>query len=191
MKHKTAKLSEPGMRFFTPDLYLRFNSSKDEVANCANAEWDEAIEAYRKHISDLLTNMPTPVKELSKLTLHDAEIVTLFEGGASFPFPSPYWPAVALMILRQDEKLLALIYSLWNKIKEKKPSSDWPFTETKVHWLYDEIDAVIESHPFFLHRILLSDGRVLQIPFITAQFHEIPANESDGKSRPRRKKLPY
>ena len=40
LKPITEKLPENTMRFFTPDLYVRFNSTDDAVADRANEEWD-------------------------------------------------------------------------------------------------------------------------------------------------------
>jgi len=34
------------MQFFTPELYLRFNSRDDAVAMAAEAEWEKAITSY-------------------------------------------------------------------------------------------------------------------------------------------------
>lgn len=169
------------MRFFTPDLYRRFNSSNDAVADRANADWDKALEAYRIHLGRLQKKMPQSVKELSTLALHDAEIVTRFEKGPRAA--SPFWLGYSAIILRQNGNLLALIYFLWNEVEERESISDWPFDRTKVHWLYDEIDTASESQHLFLHRILLSDGRVLQIPFVTAHFHEFTVSDADAKRK--------
>jgi len=35
------------MRFFTPDLYLRFNSDDDDIADGADAEWQTVVKDYR------------------------------------------------------------------------------------------------------------------------------------------------
>ena len=184
MKHQTEKPSDSVMRFFTAELYVRFNSSNDDVADRANAEWEQAIEAYRSHLGQLLKKLPNPVKELAALVLHDAEIVTRFEKG---PFlEAPYAPAYSEIILRQNGKLLTLIYHLWDKVEVSKVAGAWPFDKSKVHWLYDEIDTPVQSGVFFLHRVLLSDGSTLRIPFLTVDFHQVAVQEFEDKHEARR-----
>src|SRR6266436_1400265 len=74
-KRRTDMPSEHKMVFFTPELYRRFNSQDDEIALTADAEWEAAIVRYHEHLDSLYDKMPSQVKELSKLCLHDGEIL--------------------------------------------------------------------------------------------------------------------
>ena len=65
------------MRFFTPDLYLRFNSGDDEIADQANDEWEKAIDSYQTYLKNL--NLPESVKKLTEINLHDAELADFQE----------------------------------------------------------------------------------------------------------------
>jgi uncharacterized protein HemX len=69
------------MRFLTPDLYVRFNSSDDEVADQANQAWEEASARYRKHLESVEDSMPSHVRKLSQLNLHDAELMACDQAG--------------------------------------------------------------------------------------------------------------
>ena len=173
MKHQIEKPSEQAMRFFTPELYIQFNSSDDEEADCASAAWETAIEEYRRHLESIRPKLPSQVKKVADLCLHDAELLGFEQAVQSgFPFletpwPVPFWYAVASLSLRQDQSILSLIYMLWDQIREYPAMEDWPFSKLRTHWLYDELDLVSDHRGLFLHRILFSDGRVIEVPFIS------------------------
>jgi hypothetical protein len=88
------------MLFFTPELYRRFNSQDDEIALAADAEWEAAIVRYRQHLASLYEKMPSQVMEVSKLCLHDGEMLQRQEqehplGIWRFddrPGSPPFWP---------------------------------------------------------------------------------------------------
>src|SRR5437870_701827 len=75
MKHQTAKPSEPTMRFFPPELYVRFNSADEDEADRANEAWESALLAYRKHLDDIRERFPSQVRKLAEFCLHDAEFL--------------------------------------------------------------------------------------------------------------------
>ena len=41
------------MKFFTPELYQRFNSPDDGVADHADQEWEQALQDYERHLQGL------------------------------------------------------------------------------------------------------------------------------------------
>ena len=89
---------------------------------------------------------------------------------------------MTILSLRQNEKILSLFYLLSERIRQHAPRQNWPFSKRRLHWLYDEIDTDINQPGMFLHRILLSDGRVLEIPFMSVVMHGVslePANENE------------
>jgi len=194
MKHLIEKPSDRIMKYFTPQLYQRFNSSNDEDADRANEEWEEAILAYNRQLDGIREWMPSPVRKLSELCLHDAELLSSVEemqvasivDDGPFPFPLPFWSALAVLTAKQDGKLFTLIYSLWDDVRIYAPPEDWRFSKLREHWLYDELDQAPErQRPFYLHRILLSTGRVVVIPFVSAVIHAftLPAMELETSSK--------
>src|SRR5260370_613106 len=101
MKLQTAKPSEQSMRFFTPELFIRFNSTDDEIADCANEEWELATNAYAQNVLKLEGRIPAP--ELLSLCMHDAEVLAVkIEKAAPF----------AVLTLRQEEQITTLVYLL-------------------------------------------------------------------------------
>lgn len=168
------------MRFFTPELYLQFNSSDDEVADRADEAWGRAVQEYRQHLDGIRSQMPSQVREVAELCLHDAEVLGLEEVPQAFlPYPEPFWPGplwttVALMTLQREEKLTVLVYMLWDRVRQHPGLEDWPFTKTRKHWLYDEMDVASEHRPAFLHRILFSDGSVVEVPFVSVIMSSVP-----------------
>src|SRR5438874_13783984 len=66
MKPPIEKPSEQVMRFFTPELYLKFNSSNDGEADQADEAWEAAIRAYRHHLKGVRDKMPSQVVRLSE-----------------------------------------------------------------------------------------------------------------------------
>ncbi len=99
MKPQIEKPFERVMRYFTPELVVRFNSPDDLEADRADAEWEAAMRAYREHLDGLRARMPKQVERLADLCLHDAEILAwespiepffpVFENG-SLPFPTGF-----------------------------------------------------------------------------------------------------
>ena len=88
------------MLFFTPELYLRYNSQDDKMALAADAEWELAIVRYHQYLATVREKMPSAVDELSRLCLHDGDILQrqeqlgplssgCFEG---WPGPPPFFP---------------------------------------------------------------------------------------------------
>jgi hypothetical protein len=166
------------LKFFTPELFIPFNSPDDEVADRADEAWEAAIREYRGHLDGLRDQMPAQVKKLASLCLHDAEVLA-FEQPIEpfFPVPSghfPLWSGFAILSVKQGDEVVSLIYSLWDRIRRHPSEKPWPFSRQRTHWLYDEVDIVPSRPGLFLHRVLLSDGTVMEIPFASALIHIIP-----------------
>jgi hypothetical protein len=182
------------MKFFTPQLYQQFNSENDEEADRASEQWEHALRDYRKHLSELRDRLPSQVIKLSEMNLHDAEILAQSEELQSsalfpefpfhFPVPLPFWSAVAVLTVNKDREAYSLIYSLWDHVRERAAPEDWKFSKLRPHWLYEELDWVQDRRGgLFLHRILLSDGRVLEIPFISVVIHHFALPSADNEDR--------
>lgn len=172
MKPLTEKPPEPVMRFFTPELFLRFNAPADDEADRADEDWEAAIRAYRAHLVGLRDRLPEPVKRLVGLDLHDAELLAVDQ--PIDPAAPSAFGGLAVLSVRQGDAVVSLIYTPCGRVRRHPPRGPWPFSGSRAHWLYDEVD-VTSAHPdLFLHRVLLSDGSVLEIPFVSALVHSIP-----------------
>jgi hypothetical protein len=178
------------MQFFTPDLYLRFNSPDDDDADRADEAWETAIRAYQAHLASLRDRTPSPVRKLADLCLHDAELLGRDQAIEPFftfpgePFgPFPMWSAVGILSVKQDDTIVSLLYALWDRIRDYPASENWPFSPLRPHWLYDEIDVAPHSRGMFLHRILFSDGGVIEVPFVSVVIHRVPLPGAGGESK--------
>jgi hypothetical protein len=120
--------------------------------------------------------MPSQVMELSKLCLHDGEILQrqeqqqpvsngCFDDRPGSPRFGPVWYGIATLGVRLDDELVTLFYFLCDHMAEQPAAEDWPFCKKREHWLYDEIHW--HGGGSFTHLILLSSGAVLTIPFAT------------------------
>jgi hypothetical protein len=190
MKPQIEKPFEQVMKFFTPELFIRFNSTEDEEADRADEEWEAAILAYRKHLDGMRGQMPSYVKHLSDLCLHDAEILALGEPiEPLFPIspfgPFPFWAHLAILSIRQGDEIISLIYSLWDQVQKYHSTESWPFSKQGTHWLYDELDMSPNQHGKFFHRVLMSDGTVLEVPFVSVLIHRFPLEEGAGTNSSR------
>jgi hypothetical protein len=144
------------MRFYTRELYLRFNSSDPAEADEADEAWEQADRDYEKQLARLRKRMPPDVRQLAdRVCLHDASVMWW---GSKQTF--------AMVVLQhEDGSTVNLTYVLENGIREIRRPKGWPFSAKDRHWLYDEVDRDPRNPAGYLHRILLSDGTELEIPF--------------------------
>jgi hypothetical protein len=183
------------MRFFTPELYLRFNSPNRDEALRADAEWEEAVDRYERRLGEFKERLPSQVEQLADLCLHDAEILSRVEeiqSAGPFPFPEypvPFpmtgWSVIAVISVKQEGEVLSIFYCLWDRMRVHPAPAEWPFSEQREHWLYDEVDLLSDRRGPFVHRILLSSGIVLEIPFLSVFIHrlQLPVAEGNGAAK--------
>jgi len=175
------------MRFFTPDLYVRFNSRNDEEADEAYQEWEVAAARYTQYLDTFRDRLTTQVRKLTELALHDAQILARIEEiqAVAQPFFQkesltillPTWSAVGIVTVKDEGQIRSLIYCLCDRIRIQPPPESWPFSAQGEHWLSDELELVTSQlgaalPGTFLHRILLSSGIVMEIPFTSVIVHE-------------------
>jgi hypothetical protein len=193
MKRQIDMPSEQIMRYFTPELYLQFNSENDEVADRADEAWESAIQEYRRHLHAIRDKMPSHVSKLSELCLHDAEVLG-FERDLQplypYPEPHPYWAgpiltATAIISLKERNTVRSLVYMLVDEVRIHEAITGWPFSNTRKHWLYDEIDVLPGRRGMFVQRILFSDGSIAEIPFasVVTSAVSLPGSESESVAK--------
>jgi hypothetical protein len=176
------------MKYFTPELYQQFNSFEVAEAERADEAWDRAEAAYKERLAGIREYLPSQVVKLSELCLHDALVVSRVEqaqpageipslnGPYPFPFPS-LWTAVAIVSVTVGEEVISLIYCLSDHTTVKDAPEGWRFSKLQEQWLYDEVDMIHDRSGPFVHRILLSTGVTLEIPFVSVFIHRftVPA----------------
>lgn len=172
------------MKFFTPELYARFNSANAAIANRADADWERALPAYRKHLRSLRSKLSGSVAKMAnEICLHDAEYL----GFSKMTMPAMTGD-VAMIAVRKDGAVCFLIYVLDGEPLVTRPLDDEAFDVSQPHWLYDEVD--VTSPGIYQHEILLSDGRVLSIRFTA--FDMLPGSSTKlaAKTVRRRRAVP-
>ncbi len=175
MKHTDGLRNELQMRFFTPDLYLEINSSNAVAVDAAMDAWEKAIVVYKKHLTALLKGMPPQIRHLAKLSLHDWELVSVDADPVTTA-------STASVEVRHDGQLIVLFYVLWDTVQRLASPENWSFSGERVHWLYDELDRTGNRGGQLIHRILLSDGTTLTIPFSACFVKRIKLTKAFSKS---------
>jgi hypothetical protein len=192
-KRQTDMPSKDKMLFFTPELYLRYNSQDDGIALAADAEWEAAIVKYQDHLASVHEKMPSQVAELSRLCLHDGDILKrqeqlgplssgCIEGWPGPPQFLPLWYGLATLFVRFENELVTLFYFLCDHMTEESAADNWPFSKKREHWLYDEVHWQGGDAGRFTHLILLSSGVVLTIPFVTVLISRVPLSPAGAES---------
>jgi hypothetical protein len=164
------------MKFFTPELLVRFRSADDDIADQANKEWERAIERYRRRFQRIRYRLPESLRVFDReQCLHDAEVF----GPAWLPLPPLRVERRVVVLIAQQintmlpetqHTLAILEYSVATDPVIEKPVSDESFRESPApQWEYDEIDLIEPS--LFSHEILFSDGRVVKMLFHDFRYH--------------------
>ena len=180
------------MKFFTLDLYHRFNSPDVDEAVQADAAWEDAIVEYRNYLQTYRDELPPGAKKLAEeVNLHDAEVLgvkfeylvtglrsswvnLLPQAPVQIPYTAVSQIVAELVItLKVGDEINILLYSLWNGT-EPKLCGAGPATD-RLYWLYDEIVPEPERPRHFWHNILFSDESTLEIPFIDCVYLAVDA----------------
>ncbi len=178
--------SDVAMRYFTPDLFKQINSRDEKVVERAQVAWESAISEYQVHLDSIREGMPTAVRQLSSISLHDWDVVPIEDAIGPQPatiasLPPQLWLQLAVIPIRHEEQMIVLLYTLWDQLRTLPPINEWPFTTVGKHWLYDELDAVKTREGLYLHRILFSDGSVSEIPFSGCSLIRFPSTSSAAR----------
>jgi hypothetical protein len=179
MKPRIEKRSESRMKYFKPELYVRYNSRNDAEADHADREWEKAIHAYREHLTKISKKLNDRVKDLAEnICLHDAHLIS----SQGFDSDLPLLPHIRTWVisLRSKEKMIVLVYLLWREAGVSTAQNKWPFSKLCTLWLYDEVDFEQDSSFLFWHRILLSNGKVISIPFFDVFVHSFSDGNHDA-----------
>lgn len=165
------------MKYFTPELFVAFNSDDEHVANDAALQWDQAVSDYDGHLKSIRRRFSRNVRELSRLNLHDADYLEYAEDS-----PSGQHSAAHLTV-RQNGEVIVLLYFLREEPRITA-AKNRIFSEQSVHWLYDEVDAFGPED--FSHEILLSNGRMLRFRFRHLSILKVATDMKRPKKTSRR-----
>lgn len=159
------------MKYFTPDLYVEFNSNDPAVADRADADWEQATADYHKQVRKIGSRLPGKTRELvESICLHDAAYL----GYLKAPVPKSSGELAVVAVEKADDVFL-LIYVLAEEPSFSTPHTADVFSDIDVHWLYDEVDAT--DRGLLSHDILLSNGRVLSVKFVAFDMLTVSKND--------------
>ena len=181
MKRQIEKRSDGILRFFTPELYLRFGSDDDTVADAADDAWEAAIKAYDERLGAIRKQLPPSAVALAELCLHDRELLSFDEQNPGLVKSIARHAAVQMpdklrtagLSLQNGQEVIDLIYILVDGVRKRRSRQKKLFGDGDKLWLYDEVDIHNELPGASVHRILFSDGSEIEIPFHTVIIRKI------------------
>jgi hypothetical protein len=165
------------MKYFTPELYVRYCSPDPDVALAAYEEWERAIGRYRRRYRQLKPRFPKAVRQFEEeLSLQGAEVM------APAKLATPVFPGSKedVILVAQNlntvipeflNTLVVLQYAVAGEAVIEKVDSD-VFPQTNPTWICDEIDVVEPG--IFSHEILISTGRIVKLRFRDFRYQIAP-----------------
>ena len=145
------------MTYFTPELFIRLQSEKEEILEKAEIDWEEALTLYRTRLSQVRDELPDSVRELVEgHFLHDAEILGIGAEEARF--------VIAVRTREPEDELLVLVYELVENAEIAREVLPESLRSDAMHWLHDEI-GVGTAAMEFNHEILFSNGWLVGLRF--------------------------
>jgi len=155
------------VRYFTPELYLKLQSSDEKTLHAGAQGWERAIEAYARHLEKIRAQLPPEVLAFGQSNFHDWRLLMFW--------PDAYGEAPAnglIMLLQHRKDIAVLSYSLTTLVERIDPPREWDMPLDRVYWLYDELDLGARGTKSFTHRILLTDGTTLLINFSSCRVNK-------------------
>lgn len=158
------------MKYFTPQLFRRGNSSNAAVANAAEAAWESATQRYRDYLTSISSGLTPEVKRLATgICLHDGSIVRFTDSSVT---------------VRLDQVVYSIEFELDQLAHQTLHGSilnGYPFSSEHPHWLYDELRLIKPG--VYLFEVLLSTGQILRYRFQDVSIWEltVPKRSIEGQ----------
>ena len=150
------------MKYLTPELYVKINAANDDEVERLYEQWNAAGANARAHLQQIKNKLPPKMRQFcDSICLHDAEVVGIDVSGGMNGTRTP----VAIISVRQENKLIWLVYDLYDEPTITRPVTSDVFVRDpdQRQWLYDEVDVLDE--PKYRHEILLSTGELIDLVF--------------------------
>jgi hypothetical protein len=146
------------MKFFTRDLYRRCRSIDEGILNAACEEWEQANEAYERHLAAIEPEFPPHLRDFAELLLHDAKVQSIARQGKQL-----------ILVLHKDippRDLVILCYEL-----EGEPNVE-PFADAPTDWSrpttfqFDELEVEREGEvKIYCQSIVFANGWLMRLRF--------------------------
>ncbi len=146
------------MRYFTRDLYRRCRSTDEAVLNAACEEWEQANEAYERHLATVEPEFPPHLREFAAVLLHDAKVQSIARRGNQL-----------ILVLHKDIPPRDLVLLCYELVGEPvvEPFADAPTDWTRpTTFQFDELDIVREEEgKLHSQSIVFSNGWLMRLRF--------------------------
>lgn len=147
------------MKYFTPELYGRGQSSDRRVQNEVDELWEKQVDLYDEHLQRISPHLPEQVRRYVEETyLHDARLSSIVRRGDDL-----------LLTLHPDgfpRDVVLLRYQLAGEPVILKNVLAPEHCSTGTQFMYNEFDVVHEDGgTLFTESILFSDGWELQLKY--------------------------
>jgi hypothetical protein len=158
------------MKYFTPELLLRYGADEPGTYQPATEEWDQACQRYTSYIDSVKGQMTPGLRKIDEsYFLHDAKIRAMGKQGRSFlitvQLDNPPHPLVTFTCELMDEPVInttALPFELRS-------------TGHVIEWQYDELELLAGEPPTWSWSILLSNGWEVKLYLRDVQVQELQA----------------
>jgi hypothetical protein len=163
------------MKYFTAEMYVRFNEVPDDESDAAHEEWELAGRRYERRYKKIAPQLPEELRRFhDEQCLHDADVVgPALLSTHLYPWNSRDVTIVAQQIntlIPQFKNTLAILqYAVTEPPVVEQPLRSAVFSDVQPIWLYDEIDLVEPG--VFSHEILISNGFVVKLRFREFHYH--------------------
>jgi hypothetical protein len=154
------------VRYFTPELYARYNSTDATIADAANKEWETATLHYKRYLSNYDPFLPRGTDKLRKLCFHDGLVSRQQLGYGKDETQE-------ILVVTKPSVTYVLVYDV-RAVTERAlaTNADSPvFASTTRTWLYDELEV---QSGWVRHSILLSTGEIWVVSYTGLEVVEVP-----------------
>lgn len=150
------------MKYFTPEMYARGNSSDEAEARGVEEEWERALRRYERRWRKIRAAFPQAVHNFDEagVCLHDAEVLHLARQRERL-----------VMVLQLGPPSQTLVILLFTLTKDPVITTDVlpeSVATRRPVWLYEEFDLDPRGH--FCFNLLLSNGWEIRLRFRDFQF---------------------
>ena len=150
------------MKYFTEELWSKFNSGDPQISNEADIQWQANAKAYQEMFKSLGNRFSKKTFELlSKNSFHDLQLVNLqiIHGRYGLEYP-----VSVILSIGNREKLWHLQYKKVMKLQIDYEPENFVEGRGFHDWGYDEFIAIDDDA--LSHEILFASGAKILIYFI-------------------------
>ena len=150
------------MKYFTPELYLRGNSTDEKIVEGIEEDWERAIQRYRRRLARIQRAFPKEwqVFREQHVCLHDAQVLSITR------------QADILVFVMQQEApshaIVILSFTLNGDVEIDPLALPGRQDRQSVTWMYEEYN--LDRQGRCMVEVMLSNGWIVKVHFREFQF---------------------